>query len=415
MLLMVGGRPIPSPAPTPTPSPPPAGDPAAGLTITDKVNRPKTAVTKPAKFGTWVDPQFGTTFRRITDVAADFPGSTVAKPAYATVPAWNCDETYMILYVTANTVGHVLLNGHTYAPIRTINWSLTDLEHFMWSATDPDTCFYITAQEQSGESIRRLMAYHPSTDSHEVIYNIPNAASPDAYRVDFGGDPIYCSWDNDLFGFRRRGASDSGFTYRISTNTESTRIDGIDAPQVAPSGARVIAGNTNVMLPDLATTIRALGVDGQEHGAMTQLANGKDIWASVQFDAIEGTLVTENLNDGGYQVVVGPATGYPYPPTGTHMSGHAFDAPGFMAVSCTGNDDGQSLLSQELLLVDLNTSVVYRVGRHRSFGGDSQQGYWAEPHVNISPSGTRMLFGSDWDNGATVDAYVLELPAYVAP
>ena len=29
-----------------------------------------------------------------------------------------------------------------------------------------------------------------------------------------------------------------------------------------------------------------------------------------------------------------------------------------------------------------------------------------------SPSGTRLLFASDWGNGATVDSYVVELPSY---
>jgi hypothetical protein len=29
-----------------------------------------------------------------------------------------------------------------------------------------------------------------------------------------------------------------------------------------------------------------------------------------------------------------------------------------------------------------------------------------------SPSGTRAVFGSDWGNGDTVDAYVIELPSY---
>jgi hypothetical protein len=33
----------------------------------------------------------------------------------------------------------------------------------------------------------------------------------------------------------------------------------------------------------------------------------------------------------------------------------------------------------------------------------------------ISPSGTRLLFGSDWGNGPTVDTYVVELPSYKSP
>jgi hypothetical protein len=37
---------------------------------------------------------------------------------------------------------------------------------------------------------------------------------------------------------------------------------------------------------------------------------------------------------------------------------------------------------------------------------------WAEPHLGISPSGARLLFGSDWGNGLWVDTYVVELPTY---
>ncbi|MFT8131004.1 hypothetical protein, partial [Salmonella enterica] len=88
-----------------------------------------------------------------------------------------------------------------------------------------------------------------------------------------------------------------------------------------------------------------------------------------------------------------------YPGTDTHISGHAFRAPGWVAVSSVGWG--------ELLLANVDTGTVCRVGHHRSPSGD----YWQEPHVNISPTGTRLLFGSDWGSGA-VDSYVVELPSY---
>ncbi len=78
-----------------------------------------------------------------------------------------------------------------------------------------------------------------------------------------------------------------------------------------------------------------------------------------------------------------------------------------------GNEfDGQDVLDNELLLADTNTGEVCRIAHHRSHGGNGPQGYWAEPHASISPSGTRVLFGSDWGGGETVDTYVIELPAY---
>ena len=52
------------------------------------------------------------------------------------------------------------------------------------------------------------------------------------------------------------------------------------------------------------------------------------------------------------------------------------------------------------------------MAHHRSWGGEGSVGYWAEPHAVPSPSGSRILFGSDWGNSGTVDAFVAELPAY---
>ncbi|MHB9052201.1 MAG: hypothetical protein ACYC3R_10185, partial [Thiomonas delicata] len=56
---------------------------------------------------------------------------------------------------------------------------------------------------------------------------------------------------------------------------------------------------------------------------------------------------------------------------------------------------------------------------HHSNGSDptthppgGPQGYWAEPHVVISPSGTRLLFASDWGGSPDVDTYVVTLPGF---
>lgn len=79
-------------------------------------------------------------------------------------------------------------------------------------------------------------------------------------------------------------------------------------------------------------------------------------------------------------------------------------------------EDGQELLDQELVLVhvkDRDNVDVYRIGHHRA--DENEFDYWGEPHAVISPSGTRVLFGSDWsgaEDGQSVDSYVVELPAY---
>lgn len=80
-------------------------------------------------------------------------------------------------------------------------------------------------------------------------------------------------------------------------------------------------------------------------------------------------------------------------------------------------EDGQTLLDQELVLarVEKGNVQVYRIGHHRA--DENEFDYWGEPHAMLSPAGTRVLYGSDWngnEDGKPVDSYVVELPAFKA-
>ena len=93
----------------------------------------------------------------------------------------------------------------------------------------------------------------------------------------------------------------------------------------------------------------------------------------------------------------------------------AVQRPGWVVVS-SGSAAASGLLEGELLLADTNPGgSVCRIAHHRSFASEGPQDYWAEPHGVPSPSATRVLFGSDWGGGASVDAYVVELPSYAGP
>lgn len=395
--------------PTPPIEPPvTSNDISKGLPVVTTTPKPMASIPRPILGGSFIDSYSGSKTIRITDIAAQ--GGKVIKPAYSTVPAWNIDESYLILYIQGS--GHVLYNGKTYAPIKKLDIAPADIEHFYWSSTDPDVLFYPWAYEASGVSKREIIKYHVSTGQKETYYAIPDSAAPGAYRVDFGGDPVYGDWSNLLFGLRRRGSSDTGFVWSREKG-ETPRVSG-DCPQVTPSGTKYIQ-NGKLFKSD-GTLIRSMQLNTQEHGDLTRLANGQDVWVSVQFDGPKGSgqVLVENLDTGAVNVVIGQANGYGYPKSGTHISGHGIKVPGWVAVSITGEPDGKSLLSQSILLIDLNTNRSFYAGYHHSAGSDGPNGYWAEPHINISPSGTRLLFGSDWGSGNIVDSYIVELPSYKA-
>jgi hypothetical protein len=372
----------------------------AGL-ITDTDAHPMSALAKPARLAAATDPEFGTRIVRVTDVAGD-TGGDVIKPMYSTIPAWNADESRLILYEVGG--GHRLYDGHTYEFIRSLNIDPPDLEQVYWHPADPDVLFYADGNE--------LIQYSVSDDNGTSVHTFSWCS-----QVSGGDDPMYIAWDGNSIGFRCEDTGEA-FVYHLDTDSESARVDGADlGPQVGPSGNTVyLAGD---VYDGSMTFLRTLDLDNPyDHASLGQLAGGHDTLNIVGYDpgpggSGVGTLVVFDLTTGDDFVVVGQDTGYPYPPSGTHISAVAHHAPGWVAVSVVGNDlDGQDVLDNELLLADTNTGEVCRIGHHRSHGRDGPQGYWAEPHASISPSGTRVVFGSDWGGGETVDTYVVELPSY---
>lgn len=380
-----------------------AADLCDGL-VQDKVAHPMTELAKPKPGKAVTDPQFGTRIRRISNAGQ---GNNIV-PAYSTIPAWNADESYLVLYHRGSGVphgaGHHLYDGKTYAYLRPLAIDPPDLEQFFWHATDPRLMFYVDGQN-------RLIQFDVTSGTKTALKTFNCGA-----QVSGGGDVMYTSWDSDVIGLSCKG---QGFSYRLSTNAEGPRapVSGGVAPVAAASGQRLfVPAGQQSQVRDLAMNLqRTLDVLAGEHASLGRLADGTDTHNSVQFDGTHvGSLVVADMTGAAAtRVVVGPKTGYPYPPSGTHVSALALKRPGWAAVSIVGNTVGKNVLDQELLLANTNPGgKVCRIGHHRSYADDGKFGYWAEPHAVISPSGTRVLFGSDWGNGKSVDAYVVELPGY---
>ncbi len=376
----------------------------------------------------FTDPKFGTTIRRVTDVKNDGRGShNVIKTLYSTVSAWNADESMLILYRTdGGSPTHELYHGKTYQFIRKLDdIAPVDLEQVYWDTRDPDILYY------ANRSYNNLYRYRVSTRTKEVIRNFDTECG--SLELHGGGDPLFNSWDSRKFGF---ACAPNGniFSYDQGSNSVGRLFDhNLDygAPQAAPSGTRFFVNENSAYTSNRPATVRDANMNvlrtldlasGNEHGALSLLANGDDTWNAVAFDdgpagSGTGTLVQHNLATGASRVIVGQVNGYPYPPSGTHVGATAFHRTGLVAVSVKDDRRGDSLLDTELLFVDTDTetnpaSSVCRVGHHRSISDD----YWAEPHPSISPSGTRILFSSSWGDarsgGEVVNVYVLELPGY---
>jgi hypothetical protein len=392
-------------------------DLCAGL-VTDQQPHAMTALAKPALGATATDPQFGTTLRRITAVTGSGADAFIV-PMYTTISAWNADESRLILYAGGGA-GHQLYDGKTYQLIKPLDINPADVEQVYWDTADPDILYYTDGA--------KFVRYHVGGDRQEILHDFTGlcgAATPTN-----GDDPMFTSWDSRRLGLV---CGQKMFIYDWSTDTvlgpAAAPAGGTPPAQVAPSGALAFleAGTGEILDPTFAV-VRSLGLQAPDnHASLGQLANGHDTWNGTVYDdgnddaqSNVGVLVTWDLTDGSGGAVIGPKTGYPYPPDG-HVSAMAYRQPGWVFVSTyfvngfdgTGTPPTPGLLDLENLIADTNTGKVCRVGRHRSWGkANLVLGYWAEAHTVPSPSGTRAVFASDWGGGASVDSYVLELPSY---
>jgi hypothetical protein len=376
-----------------------AADLCQGL-VQDKSAHAQTSLAKPAVGQAVRDPQFGTTIKRVSAAS----GATFAvRPLYSTISAWNADESLMLLYHVNQ--GHALYDGRTYRFLRLLPISPADIEQVYWHTTNPDLLFYPTA--------RTLVRYHVSTGAKDVVRTFEFCTG----GVSAGSDPMFSSWTSNVFGLQCDGWA---FLYDVARNQVSrTASASQGAPQ--PSASGTLAFQRGNVVDAAMRFQRRLDLDNPlDHSSQGRLATGHDTYNTVAYDpgpsgSGVGSLVTFDMATGRSGVIVGPATGFPYPPTGTHISSVAYRSPGWSFLSIQGAHTGQGVLDGEIVIADTNSGRVCRAGHHRSFGRDNTRiadAYWAEPHVVPSPSGTRALFASDWGNGSTVDAYVLELPAH---
>ena len=370
--------------------------------VQDKVPHPMSALSKPVLGQATLDPEFGTTLRRITAVSPVASSDAAIVPLYSTVSAWNADESLLLLYHVGR--GHELYDGRSYRFLRSLNIQPTDIEQVWWHTSDPDLLLY-----PSGRSLRR---YHVSTGVDETVRTFEFCTG----SVSAGNDPMFTSWDSNTVGLK---CDSTVFLYQLAMNAVTgMATTSLDAPQAAPSGSLAVLDGWVLDLSlhpqrmlDLASPY--------EHASQGRLLNGRDTYNTVAFDpgplgSGVGSLVSFGLVDGASRVVVGPATGWPYPPGGTHVSSLAYRVPGWVFLSIVGDPAGQGVLDNEIVVADTNTGTTCRAAHHRSYGRNNTQlanPYWAEPHVVPSPTGRRAIFASDWGNGATVDTYVVELPA----
>lgn len=403
--------------------------PCAGR-IADRIDRPMLPVVlsapdlapieKPAKGGSYVDPAFGTIVRRVTAVAETEGENAVIKPLYSTMPAWNADESLLLLWHRGR--GYELYQGdEPYAFIRVlVAFHPTDIESLLWHPKDPTRVFYPSNYNAQPfliqQSVSPVDAYAVQHDFGTPPTNCPRGDW--TKLLSFGGDPQWMGQGPKLLLGLRCG--DLSFLYSITDDRVISQQQIPTGYQTtpAPAPSETFACFDKAVLGLDLKPVRALSMaNPYEHASFGSRSDRVDVWNAVAFSGSPlGSLVSHRLDTGAAKTIIGPPE-WPPPPSTTHISSIATSAPGWAAVGIVGQHTGQTCLDNEILLANVETGEVCRVAHARTWAGSNcgvdgkscPWGYWSETHVNLSPSGTRIAWASDWNGGKSVDTYVVDL------
>jgi hypothetical protein len=401
--------------------------------ITNHDALPQPDLPKPQKLALFTEPVFGSTMVRITDARLDNqPG---AFPQYAKRQAWNADESLMLL--TCDDGSFSLYDGTTYRRVKSM--APVGGEDVFWHPTRKEIVLYNPGNE--------MRQYNVLTDDDALVVSMPefyfahtrgegNLSRDGRYYACYG-----CDYDEATGELLPRAfvVVDLDAKTEISRFTLTNSLDDFDWISISPLG--------NYVVVDYATLVtgRFNGIEvydrqfkflwqkplGSGHSDLTVDGNGDECLVIGVYDDVdnESQVWKYRLRDGKATLLLGGMNWSFY----NHISCRntldrewcwisAYDGEGRLT------DDSASWLpfEDEVFAVKLDGSLeVRRVAHHRSrrFSPSTPDGdnsvYWAEPHATASPSGTRILFGSNWrehiNESTGIDAYVVDLRRSPAP
>lgn len=370
------------------------------------------ALPKPAKGVALIEPTYRTCVVRSTDHDVDGIAG-FARNDYSRRQAFNVDSSRFIAYALDGT-WH-LYDAKSRAHLTILAGPAGDAEP-QWSATDPDVLYYLPTNgvgmnlneltvssgvtRTVGDFGPRLTAIWPT--AHAAWTKSEGSPSKDGrfwcFMVDddqFEGVGVF-TWDRDT-----------------DTILGTMSVDGErpDHVSMSPSGQYcVLSGDgprgTAAYTLDFASNRTLL--PKSEHSDLAIDANGDDVYVSVDYQSDRGDLFMVNLRTGERTALL--PTYIDGSATALHVSGKAFDRPGWVVVSTYGDYGGTQWLHKKVLAVELTTSPkVYSLASTRAV----DNGYWTEPQATVNRDFTKVLFNSNWgvNSDTDVDAYMIELPS----
>ncbi len=375
------------------------------------------------------DPTFGTCLVRVTDRHADLApddASAGLKNEYSRVQSFNADES--LILVRGIEATWYLYEAQSLQPLGQLPFGGSVDPR--WDAANPDVIYY------SEET--RLMFYNILSGETRVIHE---------FAGDFPGQSLAAVWskyegspsrDGRYWGFMAEDQDWNTVAFLIYDQQSDAVIatrdvrgvpgaDSIDNAYISPLGNYFIADfSEHYCEPG------QLGGDAQPCGYMIynrDLQNGRGLLRisghqDLALDA-EGREVvvyqdidTDNISmldlETGTVTPLWPID-FSHTSIGLHISGRAFNRPGWVLVSThDGDPAAYTWMDDAVFAIELKSGGrVVRLAHTQSLVDENlEHDYWAEPQASVNQDFTRILFTSNWGRSGTseVEMYMIVLP-----
>ncbi|MBI5479310.1 MAG: hypothetical protein HY906_10665, partial [Deltaproteobacteria bacterium] len=394
---------------------------ARGQGLTDYSSHAPPPVALPAAGGSYVDPVFGTTIIRVTDER----DGTMCINAYAYWPAFNCDDTRLLIACELPLLYRFDPTTHQLTPDGPM-WGSdgphTDFEGAYWSSSDPDVIFAL-----GGARLWRIDVANRGHAGYTLVKDFAGLFSYSFYLTQ-----LQMSGDDDVFTFHSRdpssGAKIDAVVYVRSTDEtlvydrQGRTIDETDVDELGRY-VMVVGGyaDPGFRVWDFrAGTVDWFqwnnfddGAGGHVEMGRTLFVNGDGWHTGVmvrRYDAMHGaanrhSIVQYFRPDGSLNWSIGD-----------HVSMRNYDET-FVVGSTYGGDGTWGAFEKEIYLARTDGSGFVRLAHSRSYGGTGNPDwdYYTEPRAVIDRLGRFIVYTSDLGSSSHTDVMILAIPESLWP
>jgi len=345
------------------------------------------------------------------------------KNEYSRVQSFNADGTHMLV---RSVEGYWYL--YDTATLQSLGSLPLDVEP-RWDAADPNIIYSIAET--------RLLSYNLQTGEQVIVHDFAAdllGQAPVMVWTRYEGSP---SLDSRYWGLMAEDQDwlDSAYLiYDLQADTVISIRDlrgWPDDQREADSVTISPLGNYFIVQSDKYCEPGQLGSDAQPCGLMVydrDLQNGRGLLRIVghsdtALDAqgrevfVYQDIDTDNISmldlETGVITPLWPID-FSYTGIGLHISGRAFQRPGWVLVSTYDGDPASyTWMDDQVFALELrpNGRVIRLAHTHSLVDEDQEHDYWAEPHASVNQDFTRVLFTSNWGRSGTeeVEMFMIEL------